>query len=162
MAASRKSKSKTVKIPSDISTSKTPKTYPIIGLTKTPRWLGMPNIENIYMSWRFSKADLGGPYHCCNFSHDDYKLIWDRLRAFEGMNIDAFKRDGSLHDITPDKLSPDAQNRLNELQLDDVDTVYSFHIKGKCRLWCIRHLNIFCILWWDREHKAYLVPKKHT
>jgi len=137
-------------LPVDLSTS------------KIPHWLGPPNIENQHLSWRFSKADLEGPYHCTGFSLPDFRQFWERLRAFEGMNYAALKRAGSLHDVQVIHMSREAKERLRALQLDDIDVMYSFHIDGPCRMWCIKYLNIFLVLWWDRYHGAYLVGKKHT
>lgn len=129
---------------------------------KTPHWLGPPNIENQHLAWRFSKADLSGPYHCSNFSLPDLQQMWDRLRAFEGMNYSALRKAGSLHPILVSQMSRDAKERLKELELDDIDAMYSFHIDGPCRMWCIKYQNIFSILWWDRNHGVYKVRKRNT
>lgn len=154
MAASNKLKTSKQKrlpaLPGDIDTR------------KIPHWLGPPNLEKQHISWRFSKADSGGPYHCLSFSLSDFQQLWDRLRAFERMNSDELKRTGSLHDIPVIEMSDEAKERLKELKLDDLDVLYSFHIDGPCRMWCMKYQNIFSVLWWDRNHGGYLVGKKHT
>lgn len=129
---------------------------------KIPHWLGPPNIEKLHISWRFSKADLGGPYHCHNFSLTDHQQLWHRLRAFEGMNSADLIRSGSLHEVPAIDMSDEAKERLKELRLDDLDALHSFHIDGPCRMWCMKYRNIFSVLWWDRNHGGYLVGKKHT
>lgn len=129
---------------------------------KIPHWLGSPNIETQHLAWRFSNADLAGPFHCCDFSLTDFRNMWDRLRAFEGMNYSALKRAKSLHEIPVSQMSKDAKERLKSLELDDIETMYSFHIDGPCRMWCMKHQNIFSILWWDRDHGVYIVRKRHT
>lgn len=143
-------KNKTPIFPTDLST------------TKTPHWIGPPNIEKQHLAWRFSKADLSGPYHCREFSLADFQQLWDRLRAFEGMNYGALRNAGSLHEIPVIRMTHEAKERLKELELDDIDNMFSFHIDGSCRMWCIKHQNIFSVLWWDRNHGAYIVKKKHT
>jgi hypothetical protein len=139
---------------------------PVIGTTpvssKTPVYLGSPNLEDRHLAWRFSTADLDGDFACGAFDLGDFQDLWNRLRAFEGMNIAKLRDDGSFHDIPTIKLEKSAKERLQQIKLDDVDKLYSFHIKGACRLWCMKYENIFCVLWWDRHHGAYRVSKKHT
>jgi hypothetical protein len=117
-----------------------------------PHYLGPTNLENTHLAWRFSSADLGGPYSCADLSHDKFKQLWDRLRAFETKNVSELRQTGSFHDIPVFRLEKDAQNRLNELKLDDLDEVFSFRMDGTCRLICMKYLNIFSILWWDDNH----------
>lgn len=164
MAASKKGnkKDKIAKVTAEITTSKKPVIPSKLHILKSPKWIGPPNIEGVHIAWRFSKADMGGPYHCNNFSYSDHQQLWVRLRSFEGMNSAQLKDAGSLHDIPTNELTPDAKKRLEELNLDDLEIIYSFKIDGPCRLWCMRYENIFCVLWWDRNHGAYYVPKKHT
>ena len=143
----KKGKPKNPIIPRDISTP------------KTPRYLGIPNLEGSHMAWRFSNADINGPYSCGSFDLTDFQLLWDKLRSFERMNIAQLRSQGSYHALEPVKASRDAKSRLRALQLDDVTMLHSFRIQRKCRLWCMQHENIMSILWWDRNHKVYLVEK---
>lgn len=133
-----------------------------LATSKIARWLGPTNLENLHLSWRLGKADLDGPYHCNEFSLTDFQQLWNRLRAFEGMNHAALRRSGSLHRVPVIMMSKEAKERLKTLQLDDIDVMYSFHIDGPCRMWCIKYQSIFLVLWWDRNHGAYSVRKKHT
>ena len=129
---------------------------------KIPTYLGYPNLEGRYLSWRLSSADIDGPFSCSQFTPDDFKLLWDRLRAFEKMNVSQFRTANSFHRVPTANITRIAKERLNKLKLDDIDIVYSFRITGTCRLWCMRHENILSVLWWDREHKVYPVGKRHT
>ena len=65
---------------------KKPNIPPVSPIIKVPSYLGPPNLENTHLAWRFSSADLGGPYSCANFSHDKFKQLWNRLRTFETRN----------------------------------------------------------------------------
>lgn len=129
---------------------------------KIPRYLGIPTLEGRHLAWRFSNADLDGPFKCGSFTHDEFTQLWERLRAFEKMNIAQLRRAESFHKIPTPSLSQKAKRRLKEILLDDIDVLYSFHITGPCRLLCMRHENILSILWWDKNHEAYPTPKKHT
>ncbi len=129
---------------------------------KIPSYLGSPNIENRYLAWRFSSADINGPYSCGSFNLMDHQLLWDKLRSFENMNIAELRNQGSYHPIEPWKTEREAKNRLQVLQLDDLTMLHSFRIQGKLRLWCMLHENIMSILWWDRKHAVCPSLKKHT
>jgi hypothetical protein len=132
------------------------------GTSKSPLYLESPNLENRHIAWRFGAADLGGKFSCHDFDHNDFKLLWDKLRAFEKMNVAELRNTGSFHPIPTANMAKSAKDRLQQIRLDDVDMLYSFHIEGACRLWCMRHENIFSVLWWDRRHEAYPVEKRHT
>lgn len=130
--------------------------------SKIPRYLGIPNLEAQHLAWRFSNADIGGPFTCGNLIYDEFKQLWERLRAFEKMNVAQLRKAESFHKIPTPNISPKAKQRLQEILLDDIDVLYSFHITGPCRLWCMRHQNILSILWWDKDHEVCPTPKKHT
>lgn len=129
---------------------------------KIPVYLGNPNLEGRHLSWRLSAADIGGPFSCGQFAHDDFRLLWDRLRAFEKMNAAQLGQAESLHGVPTANISRKAKARLEEIRLDDIDIIYGFHIMGLCRLWCMKHENILSVLWWDRNHEVYPVGKKYT
>jgi hypothetical protein len=129
---------------------------------KIVRIIGPPKLEDGHLAWRFSKSDNDGPYRCGVFEHDEFKQLWDKLQAFENMNMAEFARADSFHKVSTLILSKDAKKRLQEIHLDDLDSLYSFHIVGACRLWCMKHGNIMCVLWWDKNHEVYQVEKKHT
>ncbi|WP_060930046.1 hypothetical protein [Granulicoccus phenolivorans] len=61
------------------------------------------------------------------------------------------------HAIPQDKLCRDAQDRLVELELDDVDELFRFRTGFKERLWGIHvpDSGVFCLLWWDPNHRVY-------
>lgn len=66
------------------------------------------------------------------------------------------------HFMPVGKVSKDAKQRLREIGLDDRDTLFSFRLSGKQRLWGYREEAVLYILWWDPEHTVYPVAKKHT
>ena len=56
------------------------------------------------------------------------------------------------HFISIDKLCKDAQKRLEELHLDDVEELYSLRLTGTKRLFGIRVGASLEILWYDPDH----------
>lgn len=76
------------------------------------------------------------------------------------VDIDAnHKRD---HPIEIHHLEKFAQDRLTQLQMDDLDVVWSIHIDGKFRIWGIRAASLMQILWIDPCHEICPSHKKHT
>ena len=131
-------------------------------INKVPTYLGNPNVDGRYISWRFSNSDKDGPFCCNNFEYNDYKTLLDRLRSFELMNYAQFRDAKSFHSVPTANISKRAKERLQQIQLDDIDILYSFHITGPCRLWCMKHDNILSVLWWDRNHEVYPIKKRRT
>ena len=67
------------------------------------------------------------------------------------------------HYLSPSSLSKEAKQRLEELELDDeIDNLFSFHLKGKSRIIAIKHANIAKLFWFDPEHQVAPSKKKHT
>lgn len=56
----------------------------------------------------------------------------------------------------------EARDRLQELQHDDVDELFSLRITGAERVFGIREMSVLSILWWDPGHQVCPSPKKHT
>ncbi|WP_437834337.1 hypothetical protein [Sorangium sp. So ce1153] len=101
-------------------------------------------------------ADFDGPYSWNLFSKADLDFLLLKIREIESrawVEIDKNKKHD--HYIDWDKLSQEAQRRLEALELDDGrDSLFSFRIGGKLRIYGLRINNVFCVLWWDPEHKA--------
>lgn len=130
--------------------------------SKTPTYLGPANLDQGHLAWRFSNSDLDGPFSCANLAIQEFKDMWDRLRAFEKMTPAQLRDAGSLHGVSVVQMSKAAKERLLKIKLDDIETLYSFRVDGACRLWCVKFENIFSVLWWDRNHQVYTTPKRHT
>ena len=129
---------------------------------QTKEILGITAIEDKHLAWRFNKSDHGGPFSCDKMSATDRKDVWNRMSQFEQMTAGDLKNADSNHGVAPQRMSKEARDRLRELQLDDQEKFWAFHINNKRRFWCIKYENIYALLWWDPEHKVYLTPKKNT
>ncbi len=124
--------------------------------------LGVEAVEGHHLVWRFSISDRGGPFSWDSITENDRKAVWIRLGEFERMTIRQLKEAKSHHIVPQSRLSVDAKDRLRQLKLDDIDELCSFRVTGERRLWCIKHENIYALLWWDPKHKVYPVSKKRT
>lgn len=95
---------------------------------------------------------------------DDQVEVLNRLRALEKMTWHQIKMDGKKrnHSIRVSDCSKGAQKRLSELELDDIDELFSMGVNGEARIIGILARTTFMILWWDPKHQVCPSHKKHT
>ena len=86
--------------------------------------------------------------------------IYPKLRHFESQTwfdiekeISGGKNKTRHHSVNISKIIPEARKRLEQLQLDDIDELFSIRLAGKLRIWGIRHYSYLRILWIDLEHE---------
>ncbi|MBD0328423.1 MAG: hypothetical protein ICV68_18565 [Pyrinomonadaceae bacterium] len=113
------------------------------------------------LAWRFGGADKGGPFAWTNLSNSDYRRVLEKSYEFENMEQKAIQASGS-HPISIDRLSKEAQNRLTEIELDDIDELMSFRITGAERIFCRADQGVMRVLWWDPNHGVCPSTKRHT
>ncbi|MEO5370726.1 MAG: hypothetical protein H7833_11710 [Magnetococcus sp. DMHC-1] len=115
------------------------------------------------LSWQLRHMDMDGPFgwrvlQGKNVFWDD---IFPKLKNFEAMTWQEIAGDRH-HAIQVDQLSSQAQRRLAELNLDDIDEVFSLALGGRERIVGIRERSRFLVLWWDPDHQVCFSHKKHT
>ncbi len=70
------------------------------------------------------------------------------------------RRHGNNHHAIPvEDCAPEAQRRLQELQLDDVDELFSIRITARWRLFGVREGRVLRFVWCDQEHTV--CPVRH-
>lgn len=137
---------------------------------KEPKLKKQPVIASQFSSndgkqvfWSFSLVDAEGPWGfnsiCKNELHG---LVMNGFKCKEGASWAELKAKGGCHNVAKQKLIKEAQQRLIDIKLDDLDELFSMRFTGKKRIWGIRDGNIFKILWWDPEHQVCPSYKKHT
>lgn len=87
--------------------------------------------------------------------------VRQRLADLENLEIGRLHETRS-HAVKLHQLSSAARRRLQELQLDDIDSLYSLRIGGRLRVWAIQDRNFFELLWWDPEHEVYPSTLRNT
>jgi len=112
-------------------------------------------------AWRFSTVDRDGPFAWPKGDQKELEIV-GKLHDFDSMTwIDISGK--QHHYLSPSSLSKEAKQRLEELELDDeIDNLFSFHLKGKSRIIAIKHANIAKLFWFDPEHQVAPSKKKHT
>ena len=105
---------------------------------------------------------LEGPWGWERATAENLQKILERLRSLETMTWAEIERQKNTHDWgSSDDLCRDAVQRLEKLSLDDQEP-YQLQVDGKARVWGFRDGQVFRVLWWDPDHTAYPVPKRHT
>lgn len=142
---------------------KTPKAVVSPVASKTPRVASPPPaFKGGSLSWRFNAVDRNGEFSWGKLEDPEiYKTVIEALATKETMS-EADLQQGGSHFIDVGNLSAEAKARLVELQLDDIDEVYSIRITGAQRVFCIHRATYMRVLWWDPEHKVCPSKKKHT
>jgi hypothetical protein len=134
----------------------------------TPLYQKLPRAEDAVSAslcpvWSFQRLDIGGPW-CLGRTANQQQIIdiLQRMGNWEQSTWAEIGRGGS-HEIPINKLEKQAQDRLLDLKLDDLDVLYSFRLSGKERLWGFRtDRHVVRVLWWDPDHEVCLSTKKHT
>lgn len=111
--------------------------------------------------WRFSTVDKNGPFKWPKGENEELKIV-GKLHDFDSMSW--FSIEGKQHHyLSGDSLSREAKKRLEQIGRDDeIESLFSFHLKGKPRLIAIRYSNVANLLWYDPEHAVAPSRKKHT
>ena len=91
--------------------------------------------------------------------------IYPKLRHFESTNWNDLIREThdkfgktKHHSVDVSSLIPAAKKRLRELNLDDIEELFSLRIDNLIRIWGIRKFSYLQILWFDLEHE--ICPSK--
>ncbi|MEU2434511.1 hypothetical protein ABZ611_34420 [Streptomyces sp. NPDC007861] len=83
------------------------------------------------------------------------RLTWREVRA---LMTSSKKRRGAKHKSIPiEHLCKEAQDRLQELQLDDFAEFFRFRTGNMERLWGViagESPRVFYPIWWDADHKV--------
>lgn len=132
---------------------------------KTPRIASDPDSFNKKNpAWRVSNIQFIDPFgwHNLNFQEIDY--IKQKLSDFETMTWNQIfvKAQKQNHSVYIDQLSKEARDRLDELNMNDIDQLHSLRLSGKERVWGVLDQGIFNLLWWDPQHLVCPSKKKGT
>lgn len=142
---------------------KKPKQRITISGKNTPRGIEKAQSnEDVCLVWHTNTIDCGGRWCWKNI---DPFVWWDHLfparTSFSSMKWCEIHGDRH-HAIPVSKIIKEAQERLREIEQDDVEELYSLAIGGERRIWGIRDGIVFKVLWWDPKHEIYPSLKRHT
>lgn len=111
-----------------------------------------------FVRFRFNRMDVDGPWGWTEIPKGQMKEIYEKLGQFESINwgnlnsIGKSSKSGSMHhSIDIDRLSANAQNRLNYLKIEE-DEVFSLRLNSTRRIYGLRTGQWFSLLWYDSNH----------
>lgn len=128
------------------------------------------SVFNMQMEWTIEDADKTGSWSWGidrDWGQDTWnnalhpklvefaKLTWSEIER--QMYGNEGKRHRSHHSMVTEYLCDEARDRLLELKQDYPDTLFRFRLGNLPRLWGIRVVNKFKVLWYDPTHKVYPV-----
>jgi hypothetical protein len=115
-------------------------------------------------AWRIARMEMREPFGWHELGKEKLEYIRQKLRQFENSTWNEILLIGKKqsHSIAVSDLSKEAQQRLTELRIEDVDEVISLHLSGKERVFGVRQDIALALLWWDPEHEVCPSVLKHT
>jgi len=124
-------------------------------LAKTPKHKNLSSNDLNNISWRFSKVDRDGKWKCSlsKLNEQKTKEIIRKLKDFDSMTWGDLKGK-RRHSIPATAICKEAKKRLQDIEKDDINELFSIGISGKERIWGIREGDVFSILWWDPDHNV--------
>lgn len=136
---------------------------------KTTRFGGIPeSTERQTPAWQFHRCDMDhAQWGWGKLSSDDFLgIIRTSLVSFETMtwaeihSAAGGRSRGNNHHLVPvSGCSKEAQNRLAELKVDDLDEIFSLRLTGTLRLFGVKEGRVLRFLWHDPEHSVFPVGK---
>lgn len=83
------------------------------------------------------------------------RRILDRLKAFESMKWKEIDRTKSCGLMEVSAICKEAKDRLIETNREEFGTLYKLRVDQRGRVWGVRLLDVFHVLWWDPDHGVY-------
>ena len=133
--------------------------------SKTAKIASDPDsFNNMNPSWRISKMEMVDPFGWHKLNSEQINYIREKLSYFESMTWNQISIDGKKqnHSVAIAQLSKETQKRLVEINIIDIDELFSLRLSGRERIWGILDKGVLNLLWWDPNHRVCPSIKKHT
>lgn len=123
--------------------------------TKQVRQVEKPEkFRVLNFSWRMNTVDLDGKWAWGKIPNYSIPQFTEKFKQFESMTLQQLEDAGS-HSMPKDKICKEARERLAEIELDDIDELFSFRMAKRVRVWAIRDGSVFKLIWFDPHHTVY-------
>ena len=117
----------------------------------------------MYMRWSTERKDVLGRWSwgARRWTRKVWKLEMlpflldcEKKKWFE-LELEKSDGDKKHKGYVVNKICSEAQRRLLEIKLDDLDHIFRFRLSNKQRMYGFLIQHVFYVLWWDPEHNIY-------
>lgn len=133
---------------------------------KRSRNIENPDLRrNSSLLWKFHRMVLNDNYKWNWYQfYDQNKLIevFQKLGEIEKNTFNEVCQNPNHHPIQIIDLGIEAQRELERLKIIDHESVFSFRLEGKLRVFCLFSANVMSLLWLDLNHEVFPSVKRHT
>lgn len=113
-------------------------------------------------SWQISRIDEQGRWGWNNIGAEEFENeVISKVKNLES-NTWGQILGPKNHEVLISEICRDAQKRLVQLNLEDIESLVTLRLTGRKRIWGIRDGSVLKILWWDPEHEVCPSNLKHT
>lgn len=112
------------------------------------------------MSWSLAKVDLESDWGLHHFGTDHFWEVMPQMKQLDGRTIHELLESAQLKDIPTEHLKFGPAQRLQEMELDDTDTLWEVRLSNKRRIWGQVSRATFSIIWWDPDESVCNPPPK--
>jgi hypothetical protein len=123
--------------------------------------IGIAPNNRLYPEFKAEQIDRNGPWGWDHFEPFEIQNVFQRIFESQKLTWQDLVNNGS-HLININSLCSEAQKRLNQIQKEDLDQLFSLRLTGPKRIWGIKEGAILWLLWWDPNHTVYPSAKKNT
>ncbi len=114
---------------------------------QTPAWQ-FHRCDEDHSLWGWSKLKENGHLEVIKLLHGFEKMPWSQIKQAAGGRASGTNN----HPLAIGGFTKEAQKRLQQLKLDDHDTLFSLRLNGTLRLCGIRDGRVLRFIWHDPHH----------
>jgi hypothetical protein len=123
------------------------KENPVSTEHQTPAWQ-FHRCDEEHSLWGWSKLAEGKRLEIIKLLHDFEKMSWNEIKKAAGGRSSGTNN----HSLPIDGFTKEAQKRLQQLKLDDVDELFSLRLNNTLRLYGVRDGRVLRFIWHDPHH----------
>jgi hypothetical protein len=143
---------------------KNPKSRSLPEMSKVPRTVYVDDAMKMNPAWRITLVQTAEPWGWHTLTGTELQEVHSKLCEYETKTWSEIlvQEQYRNHRVEFHRLCKEAQDRLTELNLDDLEQLVSLRLGAKERVWGILDHNIMHLIWWDPDHQICPSLKKHT
>ena len=104
------------------------------------------------LAWRFARVDLAGSWWWGELASEHVAELQQQLADLETQTVHALTNSDELKPIAVTDIAREAQQRLRDIEQEDVDELWELRLRDRRRVWGIVQGSFFYLLWWDPSH----------